>query len=130
MYSSPILKSSDGRKITLEEWLDEFDLSKEHTAEEYDLYATALLKKDRRDRKDSKENFGVLLPDQLYKFKNREPSVNALEIDGTLTNLIQDGKEGVFKGDGQRIFWRQHPTSGRKVNDKEKRLEGSSYFKG
>jgi hypothetical protein len=113
---------------------EDFDPKKEYTAEQLEAFATALLKKDRADLKSQgreDETKGILFDEQWYTKKKREVSVDALDIDGTLTNSMQEGlRPGVFKGDGQRMYNRVHPTKGRKTNDRIARKEkGASFYK-
>lgn len=105
--------------------IDDFDEKEKYTNSQLEAFATSLLK---NDRKESKESHGILFDEQLDIDKRREVLVDASEIDGTLTQSIQDNERpGTYKGDGQRIFWRRHPQ-GRKVNSNEARSRGASYF--
>jgi len=107
--------------------LDEFKEGEEYTSSQLEDFGTAFLKRDRRD---SGESHSILFNEQLYNKSKREVLVDAFDIDGTLTNVMQDkDRPGVFKGDGQRIYNRAHPL-GRKVNDENARkTKGASYFR-
>ena len=111
--------------------IDDFDPNGKYTSRQLDAYATAFLREDRRHHTTAEnKKLGILLPDQLKKLENREVPVDATEIDGTLTNVMQDPqKPGVFKGDNQKMFGRSHPK-GRRVNTDEQRSRGSSYYRG
>lgn len=108
--------------------LSEFSEDGDYTGSQLEAYATAMLKQDRRENKHL--DLGILFDEQLYNKSKREIIVDAFEIDGTLTNSIQDtDRPGVVKGDGQRIYNRAHPN-GRKVNTEEARkTKGASYYK-
>lgn len=108
--------------------LESFSDKGKYTARELEEYATAMLKKD---RKETNQDHNILFEGQLYKFSKREVSVDALQIDETLTNIMQDKNQrpGVHKGDNQKIYNRTHPL-GRKTNtNTDRKTKGSSYFK-
>ena len=108
--------------------VEEYDPSRtDYTPAQLELFATTILKQDRRD---SGDDHNIMFNDQLYKLSKREIPVDASEIDATLTNAMQDpNKPGVFRGDGQKMFWREDPR-GRKVNNADQRKSGSSYYRG
>lgn len=107
--------------------LEEFQEGKEYNSSELEAFATAMLKKDRRD---TGEDHNILFDEQIYNKSKREILVDAFDIDGTLTNIMQDkDKPGVYKGDGQKMYNRAHPL-GRKVNDETARkTKGASYYR-
>lgn len=114
-------------------WEDFNPEEEDYTGAQLDAFATAFLRKDRKEHKaanDGKEPpITILFEEQLYNRSKREICVNALEIDETLTNSMADTeKPGVTKGDGQRIYQRAHPK-GRGLNTDEARKRGASYFK-
>jgi len=105
----------------------DFSEKETYTSIELEAFASALLKKDRRD---SGHDHDILFAEQLYNKSKREIMVDAFDIDGTLTNIMQDkNKPGIYKGDGQKMYNRSHPQ-GRKVNTEDSRKNrGSSYYK-
>ena len=107
--------------------IETFSEKSKYTSAELEEYATAILK---QDRKDSKNDHNILFEDQLYNKKKREVLVDASEIDGTLTNSMQDKeKPGVYKGDQQKMYNRSHPL-GRKTNtDLARKTLGASYYR-
>ena len=107
---------------------EDFDPEANYTNSQLEAFATAFLKRDRRENKHL--DLGILFQDQLDNRNKREVPVDALEIDPTLTQSMQEknGRPGVHKGDGQRIFSRTH-KEGRKVNSLQQRLKGSSFYK-
>lgn len=105
-----------------------FDPDQEYTPKMLEAFATSALKKDRKHLKNG--GISILFDDQLYKFSKREVCVDSSQIDGTLTNMMQDpNRPGIHTGDGHKIFNRTHPL-GRPTNDKEARKErGESFYK-
>lgn len=99
--------------------LDEFDTTGDYTPTQLDAYADAIL------RQDSKTNpIGVypqiLFEEHIYNRRRREILCAQGYPDEALTQTISK--------DGQMIYSRTHPQ-GRKVNTKEARDQGASFFK-
>lgn len=107
-------------------WIDH------HNAPE--AFADAILKEDIKKRKEEgteKDAPQVLFKEHLESRDRREYSVDATQIDGTLTNMLKKNSDRPVdvSGDGQMFYNRTHPK-GRKVNSKEQRSRhGASYYR-
>ena len=108
--------------------LSTFDPNGSYTPAELDRYAEAMLKEDIREN----GNVGhVLLTDHLKQRARREHPVDASNIDGTITQILDSNKTrpNDASGDGQKLYNRSHPR-GRKVNSKRQRTKhGASFYR-
>jgi len=94
--------------------------------------AEAMLREDQQKvgRKEW-EQHNILFQGQLDNAKRKEIQPSGGVVDDSLSNLpINKNRPGTFSGDGQGMYWRQHPE-GRKVNTKEQReRHGAGFYRG
>lgn len=105
-----------------------FDPTKsDYSGRELEAYAEAMLREDMTARKLRPKDAGILFDDHLASRKQREVhnKYGIPLIDGA----IHQTETGRYRGDGQTMYWRQHPE-GRKVNSKQQRKDnGAGYYR-